>query len=62
MHSRRREHLHPRGPPHLDDCVTHLLPELTTTATPIQTDLHTASRVTHVPSPGPHPHRGDPVR
>lgn len=33
----------------LEDCVTTLLPELTTTATRIQTDLHTASRFTHVP-------------
>ncbi|MFF4017927.1 IclR family transcriptional regulator C-terminal domain-containing protein [Streptomyces sp. NPDC001843] len=33
----------------LDDCVTHLLPALTATATHIQTDLHTASRFTHVP-------------
>ncbi|KOV97527.1 IclR family transcriptional regulator [Streptomyces sp. NRRL B-1140] len=30
-------------------CVTGLLPELTTTATRIQTDLHTASRFTRVP-------------
>jgi IclR family pca regulon transcriptional regulator len=33
----------------LDDCVTQLLPELTATATLIQTDLHTASRFTPVP-------------
>ncbi|MEU1103121.1 IclR family transcriptional regulator C-terminal domain-containing protein [Streptomyces tibetensis] len=32
------------------DCVTDLLPELTTTATRIQTDLHTASRFTRVPA------------
>ncbi|MGW0988401.1 IclR family transcriptional regulator domain-containing protein [Streptomyces sp. NPDC002486] len=31
------------------ECVTDLLPELTTTATRIQTDLHTASRYTRVP-------------
>ncbi|MER5831506.1 IclR family transcriptional regulator C-terminal domain-containing protein [Streptomyces sp. NPDC002130] len=31
------------------ECVTDLLPELTTTATRIQTDLHTASRFTRVP-------------
>ncbi|MEU4465681.1 IclR family transcriptional regulator C-terminal domain-containing protein [Streptomyces sp. NPDC024017] len=40
MHASRRT---PR------ECVTHLLPELTTTATRIQTDLHTATRFTHVP-------------
>ncbi|MEU3888001.1 IclR family transcriptional regulator C-terminal domain-containing protein [Streptomyces sp. NPDC029041] len=33
----------------LRECVTDLLPELTTTATRIQTDLHTASRFTRVP-------------
>ncbi|PPS73861.1 IclR family transcriptional regulator [Streptomyces sp. 46] len=32
------------------ECVTDLLPELTTTATRIQTDLHTASRFTRVPA------------
>ncbi|MFJ7334823.1 IclR family transcriptional regulator C-terminal domain-containing protein [Streptomyces sp. NPDC101116] len=32
------------------ECVTDLLPELTTTATRIQTDLHTASRFTRVPT------------
>lgn len=32
------------------ECVTDLLPELTTTATRIQTDLHTAARFTHVPA------------
>ncbi|MEV3968154.1 IclR family transcriptional regulator C-terminal domain-containing protein [Streptomyces sp. NPDC050698] len=31
------------------ECVTDLLPELTATAARIQTDLHTASRFTHVP-------------
>ncbi|MFJ8593765.1 IclR family transcriptional regulator C-terminal domain-containing protein [Streptomyces sp. NPDC093598] len=31
------------------ECVTDLLPELTATATRIQTDLHTAARFTHVP-------------
>ncbi|MEU0390769.1 IclR family transcriptional regulator domain-containing protein [Streptomyces chartreusis] len=30
-------------------CVTDLLPELTSTATRIESDLHTASRFTHVP-------------
>ncbi|MFJ4539389.1 IclR family transcriptional regulator C-terminal domain-containing protein [Streptomyces tibetensis] len=34
----------------LKECVTDLLPELTTTATRIQTDLHTASRFTRVPA------------
>jgi IclR family pca regulon transcriptional regulator len=33
----------------LDDCVQDLLPELRRTADDIQTDLHTASRFTHVP-------------
>ncbi|MFF7895175.1 IclR family transcriptional regulator C-terminal domain-containing protein [Streptomyces sp. NPDC007907] len=40
MHASRRT---PR------ECVTDLLPELTGTATRIQTDLHTASRYTRVP-------------
>ncbi|MEU6685574.1 IclR family transcriptional regulator C-terminal domain-containing protein [Streptomyces sp. NPDC046832] len=40
MHASRRT---PR------ECVTDLLPELTRTATGIQTDLHTASRYTRVP-------------
>ncbi|MFF6915341.1 IclR family transcriptional regulator C-terminal domain-containing protein [Streptomyces sp. NPDC012466] len=40
MHASRRT---PR------ECVTDLLPELTLTAGRIQTDLHTASRFTHVP-------------
>ncbi|GAA2220631.1 IclR family transcriptional regulator domain-containing protein [Streptomyces indiaensis] len=40
MHASRRT---PR------ECVTDLLPELTRTATRIQTDLHTASRYTRVP-------------
>ncbi|MZF85106.1 helix-turn-helix domain-containing protein [Streptomyces sp. SID5643] len=31
------------------ECVTDLLPELTATATRIQTDFHTAARFTHVP-------------
>ncbi|WP_309097718.1 IclR family transcriptional regulator C-terminal domain-containing protein [Streptomyces sp.] len=31
------------------ECVTDLLPELTATATRIESDLHTASRFTHVP-------------
>ncbi|MFG3719049.1 IclR family transcriptional regulator C-terminal domain-containing protein [Streptomyces massasporeus] len=31
------------------ECVTDLVPELTATATRIQTDLHTAARFTHVP-------------
>ncbi|GGY22507.1 IclR family transcriptional regulator domain-containing protein [Streptomyces djakartensis] len=31
------------------ECVTDLLPELTTTATRIESDLHTAARFTHVP-------------
>ncbi|WP_435283023.1 IclR family transcriptional regulator domain-containing protein [Streptomyces koelreuteriae] len=33
----------------LRECVTDLLPELTTTATRIESDLHTATRYTHVP-------------
>ncbi|MFB6846061.1 IclR family transcriptional regulator C-terminal domain-containing protein [Streptomyces sp. NPDC056373] len=33
-----------------EECVTDLLPELTTTATRIQKDLHTASRFTRVPT------------
>ncbi|MFC9127838.1 IclR family transcriptional regulator C-terminal domain-containing protein [Streptomyces sp. NPDC057099] len=33
----------------LRECVTDLLPELTTTATRIESDLHTAARFTHVP-------------
>ncbi|MGW5368282.1 IclR family transcriptional regulator domain-containing protein [Streptomyces sp. NPDC004009] len=33
----------------LENCVTELLPALRTTADHIQTDLHTASRFTHVP-------------
>ncbi len=33
----------------LRQCVTDLLPELTTTATRIESDLHTAARFTHVP-------------
>ncbi|MEV5733629.1 IclR family transcriptional regulator C-terminal domain-containing protein [Streptomyces sp. NPDC052292] len=33
----------------LENCVTDLLPALRTTADHIQTDLHTASRFTHVP-------------
>jgi IclR family pca regulon transcriptional regulator len=32
------------------ECVTDLLPELTATATRIQTDFHTAARFTHVPA------------
>jgi IclR family pca regulon transcriptional regulator len=32
-----------------EECVTHLLPELTATAGRIQTDLHTAARFTNVP-------------
>ncbi|MFE0509548.1 IclR family transcriptional regulator C-terminal domain-containing protein [Streptomyces sp. NPDC058964] len=32
-----------------EDCVKTVLPELTTTTTHIQTDLHTASRFTAVP-------------
>lgn len=32
-----------------DECVTDLLPELTTTAARIESDLHTAARFTHVP-------------
>ncbi|MET9577525.1 IclR family transcriptional regulator C-terminal domain-containing protein [Streptomyces massasporeus] len=40
MHASRRT---PR------ECVTDLVPELTATATRIQTDLHTAARFTHVP-------------
>ncbi|MDQ1018656.1 IclR family transcriptional regulator domain-containing protein [Streptomyces afghaniensis] len=31
------------------ECVTDLLPELTSTATRIESDLHTAARFTHVP-------------
>ncbi|MFD7242387.1 IclR family transcriptional regulator domain-containing protein [Streptomyces massasporeus] len=31
------------------ECLTDLVPELTATATRIQTDLHTAARFTHVP-------------
>ncbi|MEV5463388.1 IclR family transcriptional regulator C-terminal domain-containing protein, partial [Streptomyces cellulosae] len=31
------------------ECVTDLLPELTTTATRIESDLHTATRFAHVP-------------
>ncbi|MEU7718434.1 IclR family transcriptional regulator C-terminal domain-containing protein [Streptomyces tibetensis] len=34
----------------LKECVRDLLPELTTTATRIQTDLHTASRFTRIPT------------
>ncbi|MFF9808702.1 IclR family transcriptional regulator C-terminal domain-containing protein [Streptomyces coeruleorubidus] len=33
----------------LRECVTDLLPELTSTATRIESDLHTAGRFTHVP-------------
>ncbi|MER7406665.1 IclR family transcriptional regulator C-terminal domain-containing protein [Streptomyces sp. NPDC000070] len=33
----------------LRECVTDLLPELTATATRIESDLHTAGRFTHVP-------------
>ncbi|MCF0081136.1 IclR family transcriptional regulator domain-containing protein [Streptomyces lomondensis] len=33
----------------LRECVTDLLPELTSTATRIESDLHTAARFTHVP-------------
>ncbi|MEU2423988.1 IclR family transcriptional regulator C-terminal domain-containing protein [Streptomyces sp. NPDC007851] len=33
----------------LEDCVTDFLPALRATATDIQTDLHTATRFTHVP-------------
>ncbi|MFL4904789.1 IclR family transcriptional regulator C-terminal domain-containing protein [Streptomyces sp. MMS24-I2-30] len=33
----------------LEDCITQILPELTHTATRIQSDLHTASRFTRVP-------------
>ncbi|GAB2754625.1 IclR family transcriptional regulator domain-containing protein [Streptomyces bullii] len=33
----------------VEECVTHILPELKTTAGHIETDLHTASRFTHVP-------------
>ncbi|MFJ4977499.1 IclR family transcriptional regulator C-terminal domain-containing protein [Streptomyces coeruleorubidus] len=33
----------------LRECVTDLLPELTATATRIESDLHTAARFTHVP-------------
>ncbi|MFB7499410.1 IclR family transcriptional regulator C-terminal domain-containing protein [Streptomyces sp. NPDC056161] len=33
----------------LEDCITQILPELTHTATRIQSDLHTASRFTPVP-------------
>ncbi|MEU0584939.1 IclR family transcriptional regulator C-terminal domain-containing protein [Streptomyces sp. NPDC006132] len=40
MHASRRS---------LRECVTDLLPELTTTATRIESDLHTATRFTHVP-------------
>ncbi|GKQ36807.1 IclR family transcriptional regulator C-terminal domain-containing protein [Streptomyces sp. A012304] len=32
-----------------EQCVGEILPELTTTATAIETDLHTTSRFTHVP-------------
>ncbi|MEU0104890.1 IclR family transcriptional regulator C-terminal domain-containing protein [Streptomyces sp. NPDC006251] len=40
MHASRRS---------LRECVTDLLPDLTTTATRIESDLHTATRFTHVP-------------